>query len=138
LGREKRTGLVVSDMTDEPSDEALASADAALIEDLRWRYEALIKRMEQSDGLAVALLTASVAIGALMATALKDRHLQGGAEVLIWVAGVFYRRQHRGLREVDRHRDDMDTKGVLTGHRRSTPATRRGVRRRGKMEAPPR
>jgi hypothetical protein len=57
-------------VTDEGGGQA--SLDQLTLDDLRWNHEAFTKRAEQSDTLAAGLLTASVAVGALIASALKD------------------------------------------------------------------
>jgi hypothetical protein len=73
-------------VTDEGGEQA--SLDQLVLDDLRWNHEALTKRAEQSDTLAAGLLTASVAVGALIASALKDVALPLASVILVALAAA--------------------------------------------------
>ena len=59
-----------------------------LLDDLRFQYESTNKRAEQADALAAGLLTAAIAVGALIATALRDVKLPGMSVALIAMSGA--------------------------------------------------
>jgi hypothetical protein len=79
-----------ANVSEASTETAEQRARQLVLEDIKWAYDAAMKRLDGADALAVALLTASIAAGALVVTAVKDLKLPAASQILVGAAGVFF------------------------------------------------